>query len=68
MKELERPEYIDDIKRIAKVCIDNNYVVSLKRAEDAWLDYSEGMCAGWMSLGSDEAIWMDIRMFIEGEI
>jgi len=68
MKELQRPEYIDDIKRIAKVCIDNGYVVSLKRAEAAWLDYSERMAAGWMGLDCDEAIWMDVRMFIEGEI
>ena len=69
MEELKYPEYIDDIKRIMKVCIDYGYyTLTLKQAEDAWLDYSEGMAAVWMSLGNDEEIWYDIQYYIEGII
>ena len=65
MEELQRPEYIDDIKRICKVSIDNGYVITFKQAEEAWMDYSDGLAAGWLTLGNDEEIWFSISTYVE---
>ena len=51
MDKIERPEYIDDTKRIQKIVKKaTGFDISLSDAEQLWLRYSDGMCAGWMIL------------------
>lgn len=55
---LERPEYREDTKRIVRVALEHDVIITLAQAEKAWLLFSEGMAAGWMSLpDDDEEVW-----------
>lgn len=58
ISKLDRPEYIEDTKRIVKVSFDNGVILSLKEAEDLWQEHSSGMAAGWLYLpNKDEDLW-----------
>ena len=46
--------WIDDVKRIQKVLLDNDYTSTLKDCANLWDNYSEDMCAGWMCLPEDD--------------
>lgn len=46
--------WIDDVRRIQKVLLDNNYSSDLKDCADLWNCYSDDMCAGWMGLPEDD--------------
>lgn len=62
LSKLQRPEYIEDTKRIVKIAFEHGIILSLKEAEDLWLEYSDNMAAGWMSMDSDsdDFIWSTI--------
>lgn len=49
-----------DIDHRAQEIVDHfaqcGYEISLRDANDAWLKYSELMCAGWMSPGDDPQV------------
>lgn len=58
LKRLERPEYIEDTKRITKVAFNNGVSLTIKEAEEVWLEYSDSMAAGWMGLPKkDSELW-----------
>ena len=42
--------WIGDVKRIQQVLLDNNYSSLLKDCAELWENYSDSMCAGWVSL------------------
>lgn len=46
--------WIEDVKRIQRVLLDNNYTSTLKDCANLWDDYSDSMCAGWMNLPKDD--------------
>ena len=46
--------WIDDVKRIQQVLLDNGYSSLLEDCERLWDNYSDDMCAGWMGLPEDD--------------
>ena len=40
----------DSILRMMKVCIQNGVLATAEQVTDAWVGYSDSMCAGWMLL------------------
>lgn len=59
-----RPE---DVDRIVQVCADRGYEISQSLAVTVWDKYSNSMCAGWMSLGTDDEVWHVIERYTEVE-
>lgn len=58
LSQVQNKEFIDDIKRIVRVCAHNGVIITLKEAEEAWEHYSETLAAGWLILpDSDEELW-----------
>jgi hypothetical protein len=53
-------EYSENVCRIADVCKANGYEVTHSHAQRIWLDYSERMAAGWMSLPTDDEMLLEI--------
>lgn len=47
-------EYLEDCKRIQKICSDKNIFISLEDALHLWNTYSEDYAAGWMGMPSDD--------------
>ena len=58
-------EYSNDIDRIVKVFADRDYDISHTDAIRAWEEYSDSMCAGWMSLGNDDQVFNDAFHYFE---
>jgi hypothetical protein len=58
-------EYTNDIDRIVKIFADKGYEISATDAVRAWEQFSENMCAGWMSLGDDEEVFQDCFSYFE---
>jgi hypothetical protein len=58
-------EYTNDIDRIVKIFADKGYEISHTDAVRAWEQFSENMCAGWMSLGDDEEVFQDCFSYFE---
>lgn len=52
-------EYTNNIDRIVKIFADRGYEISHSDAFRAWEQYSDSMCAGWMSLGEDEEVFQN---------
>ena len=50
---LNRPEYSEDIQRIQKILIRNNYNANLEQSEKLWQQYSDSMSAAWINLPED---------------
>ncbi len=46
--------WIDDVKRIQKVLLDNGYSSLLEDCANLWEAYSDDYCAGWMRLEKDD--------------
>lgn len=44
--------WIEDVKRIQQVLLDNGYTSTLKDCADLWEDYSDSYCAGWLNMDS----------------
>lgn len=58
-------EYTNDIDRIVEVFADRGYEISHTDAVLAWEQFSENMCAGWMSLGDDDEVFQDAFSYFE---
>jgi hypothetical protein len=58
-------EYTNDIDRIVKIFADRDYEISATDAVKAWEQFSENMCAGWMSLGDDDEVFADSFSYFE---
>jgi hypothetical protein len=58
-------EYTNDIHRIVKIFADRGYEISATDAVKAWEQFSENMCAGWMSLGDDDEVFADAFSYFE---
>jgi hypothetical protein len=58
-------EYKNDIDRIVKIFADRGYEISHTDAVFAWEMFSDSMCAGWMSLGSDDEVFEDAFCYFE---
>jgi hypothetical protein len=58
-------EYQDDINRIVKIFADRGYEISSDDAVRAWEEYSDSLCAGWMSLGPDDEVFQDTFCYFE---
>jgi hypothetical protein len=46
--------WIEDVKRIQQVLLDNGYSSLLEDCGRLWDNYSDDMCAGWMGLLEDD--------------
>lgn len=44
----------EDVERIVQVCRDRGFEIDPTTAEQAWLQYSDSMCAGWLTLPDDD--------------
>lgn len=50
--------WIDDVKRIQEVLLNNGYSSLLKDCGDLWEAYSDSYAAGWLGLPEDdEELW-----------
>jgi hypothetical protein len=58
-------EYTNDIDRIVKIFADKGYEISATDAVKAWEQFSDSMCAGWMSLGDDDEVFQDAFSYFE---
>jgi hypothetical protein len=58
-------EYTNDIDRIVKIFADRGYEISATDAVKAGEQFSENMCAGWMSLGDDDEVFADAFSYFE---
>jgi hypothetical protein len=58
-------EYTNDIDRIVKIFSDKGYEISATDAVKAWEQFSDSMCAGWMSLGDDDEVFQDAFYYFE---
>jgi hypothetical protein len=58
-------EYTNDIDRIVKIFADRGYEISVTDAVHAWEQFSDSMCAGWMSLGDDDEVFQDAFYYFE---
>ncbi len=58
-------EYTNDIDRIVKIFAERGYEISATDAVRAWEQFSENMCAGWMSLGDDDEVFTDAFWYFE---
>jgi hypothetical protein len=58
-------EYQNDIDRIVEIFADRGYEISATDAVKAWEQFSENMCAGWMSLGDDDEVFADAFSYFE---
>ena len=58
-------EYTNDIERIVKIFADRGYEISHTDAVQAWEEFSDSMCAGWMCLGTDEEVFHDCFCYFE---
>jgi hypothetical protein len=58
-------EYQSDIDRIVEIFADKGYEISATDAVHAWEQFSENMCAGWMSLGDDDEVFEDAFSYFE---
>jgi hypothetical protein len=58
-------EYQSDINRIVEIFADKGYEISATDAVHAWEQFSENMCAGWMSLGDDDEVFEDAFSYFE---
>jgi hypothetical protein len=58
-------EYQNDINRIVEIFADKGYEISATDAVHAWEQFSENMCAGWMSLGDDDEVFEDAFSYFE---
>ena len=64
----ERPEYIQDTKRVARALREDGYNVTLEQAEKLWQKYSDSCCSGWEHLPDlDEQIVERVRYYIVKE-
>lgn len=43
-------DYCDDVNRIVAVFAYKGYTITKKQAYEAWIKYSDTMCAGWMCM------------------
>lgn len=58
-------EYTNDIDRIVNIFANHGYEITHTDAVHAWEQFSENMCAGWMSLGSDDEVFEDAFCYFE---
>jgi hypothetical protein len=58
-------EYTNDIDRILNIFADHGYEITYTDAVHAWEQFSESMCAGWMSLGDDDEVFQDAFYYFE---
>jgi len=58
-------EYTSDIERIVKIFAERGYEISHTDAVHAWEQFSDSMCAGWMSLGDDDEVFQDAFYYFE---
>lgn len=65
MREIVIPfehRYPEDLERIQRVLLANDYAASLETCAYLWGEYSDGMAAGWMMLpDTDEEVMDCIR-------
>jgi len=58
-------EWLDDVRRIQKILLENDYEATLQECESLWNAYSDSMCAGWMMLDDiDYNVYMNISHYI----
>lgn len=62
-----KPKWPEDIDHIIKALARLGYEISHNSARMAWEDYSQTMCAGWISIDNltDETIWSNVEPFLE---
>lgn len=58
--------YTEDIKRICRVMIDNNYSISFSEAIELWVEHSEKSAAGWLGLPeTDSELFEILKEYID---
>lgn len=58
--------WVDDVKRIQQVLLDNNYSSLLKDCAELWENYSDLMCVGWVSLPDyDDELFETLEWYID---
>jgi hypothetical protein len=58
-------EFESDVKRIVRIFAERGYEISATDAENAWEQFSDSMCAGWMMLGEDDEVFHDCFRYFE---
>jgi len=54
LRKQENVSYQTDVGRIVEIFAERGYEISAIDAEIAWTQYSDSMCAGWMSLNDED--------------
>ena len=62
-------EYSDDVERIVKAFAAYDMEISPTDARQAWRDYSDSMCAGWLSMKDykDEDIVASLNSYLTND-
>jgi len=61
------PRYLNDCQRIVDVAACRDIKMTLHQAEVIWDDYSDALCAGWLTLpDDDDNIWEVIEWYVAG--
>lgn len=60
--------YRNDVERIVELCKANDLAITNRDAYQVWLDYSESMAAGWMTLPVDDKRVLQIVLMYSREI
>jgi hypothetical protein len=48
-----------------RIFAERGYEISATDAENAWEQFSDSMCAGWMMLGEDDEVFHDCFRYFE---
>ena len=55
----KRIDYPEDVQRIKKVCKNNGYYISKETANLVWQQYSDDLCANWITLPKDDNLILE---------
>ena len=63
MKLLNRPEFIDETRKVMEIALAHGVVLDLAEAEELWQDISDDYNAQWLTVSSypDTEIWEMIK-------
>lgn len=57
-------DFIDDLRVIQFVAFQNGFDISLIEAQKIWEEFSESVCASWMTLSTDlSEVWASIKEY-----
>lgn len=58
-------DYPSDVERIVRIFADRGYQISPQDAHRAWRAFSDSMAAGWLILGDDDQVFVDIFYYFD---